>query len=233
MAPSQPNAILVRPTGRRMKLEAIIFDCDGTLVDSERIGVEVIADVASEHGALIDVDAAMQRLRGLKLAECVTRIEDLSGVKLPDAFIPEVRRRTAEEFRRRLRPIDGARDLLASLRVPFCVASSGPREKIELSLSATGLLPLIRDRIFSSYEVGSWKPHPGLFLHAAAAMGMDPSSCGVVEDSAAGIEAGVAAGMQVFAFGDHQPNVHGGRVRHVRTHYELKLLLDPVHVRAV
>ena len=210
-------------------LKAIIFDCDGTLVDSERIGVEVLAEVASERGALLDVDVALRHLRGLKMAECVSRIEHQCGVKLPDDFVPEVRRRTADEFRRRLRPIDGARELLASLRVPFCVASSGPREKIELSLSVTGLLPLIGDRIFSSYEVGSWKPHPGLLLHAAAAMGMAPSSCGVVEDSSPGIEAGIAAGMQVFAFGDPPVDFpSGGRVRHVRTHHELKVLLGAV-----
>ena len=208
-----------------MTIEAILFDCDGTLVDSEGIGMEVIAEVASEHGALIDVDDALQQMRGFKMAECVARIEAQCGVRLPEAFVPEVRRRTADAFRQRLRAVDGARDLLASLRVPFCVASSGPREKIELSLSLTGLLPLVGDRIFSSYDVGSWKPHPGLFLHAAAAMGMDPASCAVVEDSAVGIEAGVAAGMQVFAFGDAPATAQGDRVRYVRTHHELRTLL--------
>jgi HAD superfamily hydrolase (TIGR01509 family) len=212
-----------------MRLEAIIFDCDGTLVDSERIGMEVITEVASEHGALLDVDSALHRLRGLKMAECVARIEDQCGVKLPSDFVPKIRRRTADEFRRRLQPVDGARELLTSLRVPFCVASSGPREKIELSLSITGLLPLIGNHIFSAYEVGSWKPHAGLFLHAAAAMGVDPSWCGVVEDSAPGIEAGAAAGMHVFAFGDLPTGLpRGRRVQHVRTHHELKVLLGPV-----
>jgi HAD superfamily hydrolase (TIGR01509 family) len=215
-----------------MRLEAIIFDCDGTLVDSEGIGMEVLVEVASAHGAQIDVDDALQQMRGFKMAECVARIEQRCGVTLPESFVPEVRRRTADAFRRRLRAIDGARDLLASLRVPYCVASSGPREKIELSLSLTGLLPLVGDRIFSSYEVGSWKPHPGLFLHAAAALGIDPSSCAVVEDSAVGIEAGLAAGMQVFAFGDAVTATHGGSVRHVRTHHELKALLAHVHVAA-
>jgi HAD superfamily hydrolase (TIGR01509 family) len=191
--------------------------------------MEVIAEIAAEHGASLDVDAALEHLRGLKMAECVARIEEQSGVKLPSDFVPEVRRRTAAAFRQRLRPIAGARDLLASLRVPFCVASSGPREKIELSLSIAGLLPVIGDRIFSAYEVGSWKPHPGLFLHAAAAMGVDPRSCGVVEDSAPGIEAGIAAGMQVFAFGHRSSGVpRGGGVQHVQTHHELKVLLGPV-----
>ena len=209
-----------------MRPECIIFDCDGTLVDSERLGVEVLAAVARDRGAFLDVDAALEQLRGLKLAECVTRIEDQCGVTLGDDFVPEIRRRTAEAFREGLKPIEGARELLASLRVPFCVASSGPREKIELSLSLTGLLPLVGARIFSSYEVGSWKPEPGLFLHAAQAMGVEPALCGVVEDSFPGIEAGLAAGMQVFAFGDAVSGVSGdSRVQHARTHHELGLLL--------
>lgn len=144
-----------------------------------------------------------------------------------------MRRRTADVFHRRLRPIEGALELLESLTVPFCVASSGPREKIELSLRTTGLLPLIGDRIFSAYEIGSWKPHPGLFLHAAAAMGVPASSCGVVEDSEPGIEAGVAAGMHVFAFGSRSSDSPGGRVRHVHTHQELKVLLGALLSGAV
>ena len=135
------------------------------------------------------------------MAECVARIEAIGGVRMPDEFVPELRRRSAVEFRRRLQPIDGAREVLAALTVPFCVVSNGPREKIELSLTVTGLRDLVADRVFSAYDIGSWKPHPGLFLHAAAALGVDPGECAVVEDSIAGVEAGVAAGMHVYALG--------------------------------
>src|SRR5205814_3978267 len=86
------------------------------------------------------------------------------------------------------------------LSQPICVASSGPMEKIELSLSLTGLLRFFKGRIFSSYDVAAWKPDPGLFLHAARAMGVAPWDCAVVEDSLPGICAGLAAGMTVFAF---------------------------------
>jgi beta-phosphoglucomutase-like phosphatase (HAD superfamily) len=99
--------------------------------------------------------------------------------------------------------------LVAALNIPMCVASSGPREKIELSLSLTGLLPFFAGRIFSSYEVGFWKPDPGLFLHAAKAMAVEPSRCVVVEDSLPGIQAGIAAGMTVFAF---QPDAIDARI---------------------
>jgi HAD superfamily hydrolase (TIGR01509 family) len=79
------------------------------------------------------------------------------------------------------------------------VATNGPREKVEQTLALTGLRPYFGERVFTAYEVGSFKPAPGLFLHAAAALGCAPASCAVVEDSEAGLRAGVAAGMQVFA----------------------------------
>ena len=87
----------------------------------------------------------------------------------------------------------------------ICVASSGPPEKIELSLSLTGLLSFFDERIFSSYQVGVWKPDPGLFLHAARALAVDPAECAVVEDSLPGLAAGLAAGMKVFAFQPFPP----------------------------
>src|SRR5258706_9740007 len=142
---------------------------------------------------------AMIRFRGMKLAECLAQIEAELGRELPSTFVAEFRERTATAFRNELKPVPGAMALVAALNIPMCVASSGPREKIELSLSLTGLLPYFADRIFSSYEVGSWKPDPGLFLHAARTMGVPPGSCAVVEDSLPGLRAGIAAGMRVFA----------------------------------
>lgn len=207
-------------------MQAIIFDCDGTLVDSETLGVRVLVEVAAEHGAQLDAASMLPDLRGLKMTECVAILQERSGVRLPEDYVPRVRRRMADAFRSALRPMDGARELLASLTLPFCVASSGPREKIELSLSLTGLLPYVNGRIFTSYEVGTWKPEPGIFLHAAQALGVQPSGCAVVEDSEPGIRAGLAAGMRVFAYGDLVGEIaERYRVRHVRTHRELSELL--------
>ena len=137
------------------------------------------------------------------MAEIVNQIEVWLGRSVPESFVPDVRERTAEAFRIRLKPIEGAIDLVRTTTGRFYVASSGPVEKIRLNLSLIGLLPFFEGRIFSSYEVGFWKPDPGLFLHAAHALGVEPQECAVVEDSLPGIQAGVAAGMEVFAF---QPN---------------------------
>ena len=159
--------------------------------------------MVAEHGLSLSVDDALAHFRGGKMAEIVDQLEVWLGRSLPESFVPSVRERTAEAFRIKLRPIEGAIDLVRATTGPFCVASSGTPEKIRLSLSLTGLLPFFEGHIFSSYEVGFWKPDPGLFLHAARAMGVEPQECAVVEDSLPGIQAGVAAGMKVFAL---QPN---------------------------
>ncbi|HMJ10840.1 MAG TPA: HAD-IA family hydrolase [Polyangiaceae bacterium] len=187
-------------------MKAVIFDCDGTLVDSEGLWHEVLVAAIAEHGLILSVAEANQAFRGGNMADCMADIEARLGRPLPADFVPVLRTRTADVFRTRLRPIEGAVELLQSLSRssrPVCVASSGPREKIELSLSLTGLWPFFEGRVFSSYDVGVWKPDPGLFLHAAQAMGVAAEDCAVVEDSLPGIRAGLAAGMTVFAFQPH------------------------------
>lgn len=183
-----------------MPIEAVIFDCDGTLVDSELLANEVLVEYASGFGVPITLEEALECYVGGRMADCVEDMERRLGRKLPNSFVPELRARTAEVFRERLQAMEGAAEMLASLRVPCCVASSGPPEKIELSLRLTGLLPRFEGRIFSAYEIGHWKPDPRLLLHAAQAMGVPPERCAVVEDSLPGILAGLAAGMTTFAF---------------------------------
>jgi HAD superfamily hydrolase (TIGR01509 family) len=185
---------------RDMSPELVIFDCDGTLVDSEELGTSVLLEMASELGLHLPLRETNLLFRGWQLDRCVAQIETWLGRKLPDDFVAQVRLRTRSTFEAKLQPIPGAVELVQALRLPMCVASSGPREKIELSLSLTGLLPYFKDRIFSGYELGSWKPDPGLFLHAARTLGVEPARCAVVEDSLVGVQAGIAAGMQVFAY---------------------------------
>ncbi len=183
-----------------MPIEAILFDCDGTLVDSERLANEVLVQYAQEFGIILSVDEAVKLFTGISMTETITNIERRATTPLPKTFLSELRTRTAAAFTQRLKPMDGAHSLLQQLTLPYCVASSGPREKIELSLTLTGLLNFFGTNIYSSYEIGSWKPEPDLFLHAAAQLGVPPAQCAVVEDSNPGIEAGLSAGMTVFAY---------------------------------
>jgi HAD superfamily hydrolase (TIGR01509 family) len=182
-----------------MTIEAVIFDCDGTLVDSEPLSALVFAEALAEIGLPIGAEEALAKFRGRRFALCVEMAEAMLGRPLAPDFEAMVRGRTDDAFRERLQVIDGAAALLEAMTLPFCVASNAPRAKTELSLGLTGLRHHFGDRIFSAYEVQSWKPDPGLFLHAAAAMGADPARCLVVEDSEAGVTAGLAAGMRVVA----------------------------------
>ncbi len=184
----------------RNPLALVIFDCDGVLVDSEGLGNRILVESVRELGLSLSLAEAITLFRGCKMADCVATIAGRLGRPLPDDFVSALRARTAEAFRHELQAIRGVHDALNRINAPVCVASSGPREKITLALSVTGLLARFEGRIFSSYEVGSWKPAPDLFLHAAATLGAAPSSCAVVEDSALGVRAGIAAGMRVFAY---------------------------------
>ena len=178
----------------------VIFDCDGVLVDSETLGNRVIADTVRELGVPMTFEESIRMFRGLKMTEVVRVIEDLLGRRLPESFVPELRARMAVLFRNELRAVDGVEAALDLLRPPFCVASNAPMEKIHLTLGVTGLLPRFEGRVFSAYDVGVWKPDPGLYLHAAKAMSAAPETCLVVEDSVPGVRAAVAAGMRVLGF---------------------------------
>jgi HAD superfamily hydrolase (TIGR01509 family) len=188
-----------------MAVNAVIFDCDGTLVDSEPLGLEVLLRESRALGAHWASDADVLVLKGRPMAAALREIEQRIGHPLPPGFEDAVRLAMAEAFRDRLAPIPDAASALAALHVPYCVASNGPRHKIELTLGLTGLLPLFQGRVFSAYDVGSWKPDPGLFLYAANEMGAEPAQCVVVEDSESGVRAGLAAGMSVYLLRSAQP----------------------------
>jgi len=188
------------------RFDAILFDCDGTLVDSEVPGMDVLHEQALLLGLTLTREAAHAAFRGQRMADCIGFIvQRLPQGHAPDleAFTDQVRQQQALRFRASLQAMPGAHALLARLTQPFCIATNGPRAKAELTLGLTGLLPHFTDahgdRLFCAYDVGHFKPEPGLFLHAAQALGAAPQRCAVVEDSLPGIRAGLAAGMQVFA----------------------------------
>ena len=187
-----------RNRGER-RIDAVLFDCDGVLVDSERVAAECIVEFAARYGARFGIEEALARFTGARMADNLRDIEERGKCRLPDDFEDELRAHMATEFESRIEPMEGAATLVDSLELPYCVVSNGPRSKMEVTLRVAGLLEHFAGRIVSAYEVGVWKPDPGLFLHAARMLGTPPERCAVVEDSDYGIAAGVAAGMQVFA----------------------------------
>ena len=183
-------------------IKAVIFDADGTLIDSEVPGMDVLHEAACEEGLDLTREAAHRRFRGSYMRDIVGWIR----AQLPDKpdtfeseFISRVRHRQAERFKQALEPMPGAPELLRRLNIPFCIATNGPREKIELTLGLTGLRPFFGERIFCAYDKGLFKPDPDLFLDAAATLGVPPEACAVVEDSLPGIQAGLSAGMSVYS----------------------------------
>ena len=182
-------------------IQAIIFDCDGTLVDSEPLSLKVLVELVAEHGLDIPHDEAIQRWSGGHLDEIVIEIEARLGRALPGEFLSTFRGRQLARLATDVQPVHGANELLQAVGKPRCIASNAPRNKIQLCLQTTRLDHFFEvSQIFSAYEVEAWKPRPDLFLHAADQLGVAPERCAVVEDSEFGIEAGLAAGMQVFVY---------------------------------
>ena len=184
------------------RFDAVVFDCDGVLVDSEGIAGEVWVEMAAELGAGLDGLEVYRRFRGERFAICMAWLEDRLGRPLPSDFERGFRVRSRQRFADDLKPIPGVAELLDELSVPYFVASNGPRSKIELSLRLTGLLPRFEGRIFSAYELDVWKPDSRFYLEVARRLGLEAGRCAVVEDSLPGVRAAVGAGMTTFAYAD-------------------------------
>lgn len=190
------------PSAPPARVDAVIFDSDGTLVDSETPGLEVLHAHALALGVPFAPGEGVETWRGRPMPDCLAELARRLGRPLPPDFEHVMRAAMADRFRQGLSPMPGAHALLQALQArqaPFCVATNGPRAKIELTLSLTGLRDYFGERVFCAYEVGMFKPDPGLFLAAAQALDVEPGRCVVVEDSPPGIAAGLAAGMQVYA----------------------------------
>jgi HAD superfamily hydrolase (TIGR01509 family) len=178
--------------------ELVIFDCDGVLVDSERLAVRTEAEILGSMGWHVTEAEVVERFVGRSAEYMHRQIEERLG--RPVDWEAEFEAHYREVFERELRPVEGVVEALRRVEALSCVASSGTHDKIRFSLGLTGLLEFFRGRIFSVQDVTMGKPAPDLFLHAAKQMGVRPEACAVVEDSPAGVEAALAAGMAAFAF---------------------------------
>jgi HAD superfamily hydrolase (TIGR01509 family) len=182
--------------------DLIIFDCDGVLVDSERISNVVFAEMLGELGLHFTLPEMFETFVGRSMTACVEIIERRLGCPLPADFLPRLTQHTNAAYAAQLKPVNGVEMVLNTLDLPFCVASSGTVEKMRTTLGTTGLLKYFDGRLFSVTEVAHGKPRPDIYLHAARQMNADPARCLVVEDSPVGVEAGVAAGMTVFGYAE-------------------------------
>lgn len=186
----------------------VIFDCDGVLVQSEEITLSVLISLLNQQVRRVAPEATgldlvefIEHFRGRKIADCLREAERILNICLDDQFEETFRRRARVALTAQLKPTEGISEVLENLSIPFCVASSAPRHKIEHCLRLTGLLSYFEGRIFSCYELGRWKPDPLVFMTACATYNVDAHDVLVIEDSVAGIQAAIAANIRVLGFG--------------------------------
>ena len=202
-----------RNDGARMTL--VIFDCDGVLIDSEVIACRVDAEVLTGLGFPYSARDIMERFVGKSFADMVRSIEAEHGVALPADFPATIDAALADGFARHLKAVDGIEAVIEGLAHRRCVASSSTHARLALTLGLTRLDRFFPSAIFSAEDVARGKPAPDLFLHAARTMGAEPAACIVIEDSPAGIEAALSAGMAAIGFcaGGHCAPGHAERLR--------------------
>ncbi|MEU0166977.1 HAD family hydrolase [Streptomyces iakyrus] len=187
-----------------MRYDLVIFDNDGVLVDSEPISNRLLAAYLTELGHPTSYEESIRDYMGSAMHRIHELVLQRTGQRLPESFDDVFHARVFAAFEQELVAVAGASGVLEKLAadgVPYCVASSGSHERIRVGHRTTGLDQWFdEERIFSSQDVGRGKPAPDLFLYAAERMGASPERCVVVEDSPLGVQAAVAAGMDVYGF---------------------------------
>jgi HAD superfamily hydrolase (TIGR01509 family) len=208
-------------------LRNVIFDCDGVLVDSEPIANRVLAEALTGIGVPMTAEQSTTAFMGRSWSVVVEVVEERLGRAVPAELRPRYLDRVFAAFERELQPVPGIAAALDRIALPWCVASSSSHEKMRFTLGHTGLLERFEGRLFSATEVTQGKPAPDLFLYAAARMGWAPEECAVVEDSPAGVQAALAAGMTALGYaGRTDPALLAGARIFTRM-AELPALLQP------
>jgi len=181
----------------------VIFDCDGILVDTENLANRRLAEWLAAAGYPTSFEYCRKNFSGRSMASVQKEIEAATEVRLGADFVERWNAGLPDLFSHGVEAIPYVREFIETVRaagIPYCVATSARISKMHITLGQTGLLPLFEHAMFSSTMVGRGKPFPDLFLHAAKTMGFAPVDCIVIEDSVAGTQAGIAAGMRVFSY---------------------------------
>jgi HAD superfamily hydrolase (TIGR01509 family) len=179
---------------------AVIFDCDGVLVDSEPVTNRLIRDDLAEHGLPMTIEQVMAAFVGGTMEGVAEKARGM-GAALPQDWVSDFYPRMFAALEREVTEIEGAAALVAQLvgnGLAVAVASNGPSRKMQITLERTGLARHFGRHVYSAHDLPRPKPAPDVYLHAAAQLGIDPASCVVIEDSTSGAQAAQAAGMRCF-----------------------------------
>ncbi|WP_027995488.1 HAD family hydrolase [Simplicispira psychrophila] len=192
-----------------MKFDAVLFDCDGVLVDSELLTQGVLHAMLGEAGWVMSMQDCLARFLGKAVRDERAAIEFHTGRPLTEDWMAVFYARRNQALQQHLQIIDGAHTAVSTLHVQLdgriACASGADRAKVTLQLAKVGLLPFFDGRIFSGQELARTKPAPDVYLAAAAALGITPQRCAVVEDSVTGVRAGLDAGAIVFGYAPGGP----------------------------
>lgn len=180
--------------------DAVIFDCDGVLVDSEEIANRIEVEELNIHGCPISVREYNDRFAGITTKDAFDTLAKENNITFHSGFVKSVEKKTLDFLEKEDLSIPGVRHALEEIYLPKAVASNAYNEKLHTLLRINNLLPYFNGHIFSADLVNHPKPYPDIYELAADAMGVSPRKCLVIEDSEAGVKAARAAGMHVFGF---------------------------------
>jgi HAD superfamily hydrolase (TIGR01509 family) len=183
-----------------MPYQLIIFDCDGVLVDSERLAIRIESEGLTALGWALSQEEVIERFVGRSAAYGHAEIVAKLGTAIAESWSAEFRRKYRAALETEAVAVEGVVEALDQIDTLACVASSSGHDHLRLVLGRTGLYARFEGRIFSATDVQNGKPAPDLFLHAASSLGVPPSACAVIEDSLPGILAAQAAGMDAYAY---------------------------------
>ena len=193
------------------KIKCVIFDCDGTLVDSESLCCQALVKVFASYGADISFEQCMANFQGGKMFDILKETSDRVGLTIPmEVLEPRYREQMSQPFDEQLKPIPYAKETVEHLiqqGISVCVASNGPQSKMQHSLALTGMLPLFENKIFSAFDINSWKPEPDLLLFTAMQMGFLLEECLFVDDTENGVYAGINAGLKTVYYSPTADNI--------------------------
>lgn len=191
------------------KFSAVLFDCDGVLVDSESITNGVLHQMLQELGWQLSAEECIARFVGKMLRDETDVIEEHTGFRIDEQWMLEFRRRRNAQLEASLQAIPGVVDAVHRIAEVYsgriACASGADRPKIELQLRKIGLFDAFDGRIFSGMEQPNSKPAPDVYLAAAESLQIDPAEAAVIEDSPTGVIAGAAAGSHVLGFCPDSP----------------------------
>jgi HAD superfamily hydrolase (TIGR01509 family) len=213
------------------RIRAVLFDNDGTLVDSEYLCNLALQQQFESYGVALTLHELIKHYRGGKLSDIFSALCKTHHMHRPANYETEYRARLQQLFSEALKPVAGAAAVLAALKqqqLQLAVVSNGPQSKMRFTLAHCGLLQYFCDntapeRLFSAYDCNLFKPDPALYLYVIQALGLEPADCVIVEDSQTGVQAGLAAGVRTYFLNHYDEACPDGAI-------EIKQLSDLLSV---